>query len=273
MSYYRLGVCTWIFGNEPLHVVADKIASLGYNGVELKGDLSLYTAAEAQTILRGHGLEIFSITPDNVDLSHPAEPIRQDALNYYLRLLDFAAELGQPLVSCHGLIGRIAYMEAPAKELDWLTQSVLRIAQEAKERDLDIVLEAVNRYESHQLNTAAAVLAFVNELGMDNVGVLLDAYHMNLEESNPVEAIQTAGGKLWLYHAADSNRQAIGRGHIDFTAHLQALNSIRYHSPIIMECIAPGPNPFVPIKDEHSLTWLEKYLSESKAWFDQQLFL
>ncbi|MCB0037942.1 MAG: sugar phosphate isomerase/epimerase, partial [Anaerolineales bacterium] len=256
--------------DESLHVVADKITRLGYNGVELKGDLSLYTAAEVQSILRGHGLEVFSITPENVDLAHPAEPIRQDALSYYLRLLDFAAELGRPTISCHGLIGRIAFADSPAKEQDRLAQSVLQIAREAKSRDLDIVMEALNRYESHQLNTAAAALTFVNELGIDNVGVLIDAYHMNIEEADPVEAIQTAGGKLWLYHAADSNRQAIGRGHIDFAAQLQALNSIRYQGPIIVECTAPGPNPFVPIKDEQSHHWLETYLQESKTWFDQQ---
>ena len=55
-------------------------------------------------------------------------------------------------------------------------------------------------------------LAFIDDLARDNMGVLLDAYHMNIEEADPAGAIRQAGSKLWLYHAADSNRQAVGRG-------------------------------------------------------------
>lgn len=271
MGYHRLGVCTWIFGNETLHIVASKIAALGYDGVELKGDLSLYTAAEAKQILRQFGLEVFSLTPDNVDLSHPAEPMRQDAVNYYLHLLDFAAELGQPLISCHGLVGRLAPIDTITREYNWLLQSVRRIAQEARSRGLSVVFELLNRYESHQIQNGTAALQLLSDLGMDNVGILLDAYHMNIEEANPAETIRTVGQQLWLYHAADSNRQAIGRGHTDFAAQLKALDDIGYTGPIIMECTAPGPNPFTPIKGPDSIEWVERYLRESKTWLDRHM--
>jgi sugar phosphate isomerase/epimerase len=128
------------------------------------------------------------------------------------------------------------------------------------------VIEVLNRYEAHLLNTAAEAVRFVNDLGAENVGILLDAYHMNIEEADPAAALRLAGERLWLYHAADSNRQGIGRGHTDFGAQLAALADIGYAGPIILECIAPGPDPFTAIKDEHSLNWLEIYLQESRAW-------
>jgi D-psicose/D-tagatose/L-ribulose 3-epimerase len=109
----------------------------------------------------------------------------------------------------------------------------------------------------------------VAEVGSDHVGILLDAYHMNIEEADPAAALRLAGERLWLYHAADSNRQGIGRGHTDFGAQVAALVDIGYVGPIILECTAPGPDPFAAIKDEHSLGFLETYLQESRNWLLQ----
>ena len=102
-----IGVCTWTFGDMPLPEIARRLSVLGFNGVELMGNLAAYSAAEAAQILSDHNLAVFSLTPDNVDLAHPDSKIRQQAVDYYLRLLDFAVEIGQPLVSCHGFVGRI----------------------------------------------------------------------------------------------------------------------------------------------------------------------
>jgi sugar phosphate isomerase/epimerase len=127
-------------------------------------------------------------------------------------------------------------------------------------------VEPINRYESFLVNTCEQGLRFVREVGSEVVGLHLDTFHMNIEEADPAAAIRSAGDRLWLYHAADSNRQGIGRGHTDFQAQMAALSAIGYAGPIILECTAPGPNPFTPIKDEGSLAWLETYLEESRAW-------
>jgi sugar phosphate isomerase/epimerase len=106
----------------------------------------------------------------------------------------------------------------------------------------------------------------VTEVGAENVGILLDAYHMNIEEADAAAALRLVRDHLWLYHAADSNRQGIGRGHTDFEAQLSVLAEVGYAGPIILECTAPGPDPFTAIKDAHSVTWLETYLQESRSW-------
>jgi len=266
MNQHPLAVCTWIYGDLPLATIAARLQRLGFDGVELMGDLSAYEPAAAQAILADHGLRVFSITPDNVDLAHPDAKVRDAAVDYYLRLLDFAAALGQPLVSCHGFVGRIRALSTVAEEWDLFREAVQQLAAAAQARGLRLVIEVLNRYESHLINTAATALDFIQAVDAPNVGILLDAYHMNIEEADPAAALQLAGPRLWLYHAADSNRQAIGRGHTDFVSQLAALEAISYQGPIILECTAPGPDPFTAIKDADSRDWLDTYLQESWAW-------
>jgi sugar phosphate isomerase/epimerase len=267
----KLGVCTWTFGNRSLAEIAGRIAALNYDGVELMGDLAAYTAREAAAILQNHELEVFSLTPDNVDLAHPDTAIRTRAIDYYVRLLDFAAQLNQPLVSCHGYVGRVRAQSSQAEEYRLFVDAVQHLAERAAQLNLRLVIEVLNRYEAHLVNSALDAVTFVADVGADNVGILLDAYHMNIEEGDPTGAIKRAGDRLWLYHAADSNRQAVGRGHTDFQAQVAALDSVGYNGPVIMECTAPGPDPFTAIKDDQSLIWLERYLAESRTWFQENL--
>lgn len=258
-------VCTWTFGDLPLAEIARRLQALGYDGVELAGDLDRYQPAEVAATLAGHGLEVYSLTPGNVDLAHPDPARRREALDYYLRLLDFAAELGNPLVSCHGYVGRVRAIGTQQEEWALLVAAVQQLAGRAAELGLRLVMEALNRYESHLLNTAAEAVRFVGEVGAENVGILLDAYHMNIEEPDPAAALRQAGERLWLYHLADSNRQGVGRGHTGWDAQLAALDTIGYQGPLVIECTAPGPDPFCAIKDERSLAWLETYLQESRS--------
>ncbi len=262
----NLGVCTWTFGDMPLSEIARRLSTLGFDGVELMGDLQHYQAREAAGIMRDHGLSIFSLTPDNVDLAHPDKTVRSAAVDYYLRLLDFAAALGNPMVSCHGYVGRVRAISTMEEERALFVSAVRQVAERAEEMNLRLVMEVLNRYEAHLLTTAVEALDFVNELGAPNVGILLDAYHMNIEEPDPAAALRRVGSRLWLYHAADSNREAIGRGHTDFGAQIAALSDIAYAGPIILECTAPGPDPFTAIKGKDSLAWLETYLRESHNW-------
>jgi D-psicose/D-tagatose/L-ribulose 3-epimerase len=262
----RLGVCTWMFGDLSLAEIARRLNVLGFDGVELMGDVARYDSASAAAILQTEGLAVFSLTPDNVDLAHPDRAIRSQAIDYYLRLLDFAAAFGNPVVSCHGCVGRVRALSSTSDERGLLADAVHQIAERALASGQRLVMEVLNRYESHLLNTAEEALSFVEGLGFDNVGILLDAYHMNIEEAEPAGALRQAGSRLWLYHAADSNRQGIGRGHTDFAAQLAAMAEIGYRGPIILECTAPGPDPFTAIKDETSLVWLERYLRESRDW-------
>jgi len=259
----KYGVCNWIFGDEPLTETAARLTGFGYDGLELKGDLELYDPAEVKAILDDHGLAVLSLTPEDVDLPHPDAEVRATAVDYYLRLLDFAAAVGAPMVGCHGAVGRIRPATTYEQEYVNYVVGVQRIAAQAQELGLELAIEVLNRYESHLLNTAEEAVRFVEEVGAPNVGLLLDAYHMNIEETDLGGAIRAAGEHLFFFHAADSNRQAVGRGHTDFAGVMRALKGIGYDGSIIVECTASGPDPFTPVKGQGWREEVAGYVAES----------
>jgi sugar phosphate isomerase/epimerase len=259
----RYGVCNWIFGGEDLAATAAFLAEAGFDGVELKGDLELYQPAEVNAVLGDRGLAVLSLTPEDVDLAHPDANVRAEALDYYLCLLDFAVAVGAAVVSCHGAVGRVRALADYREEYGYFLAGVRRIAARAAEFDLRLAMEVLNRYESHLLNTAARAVEFVEETGLLSVGILLDAYHMNVEEADPGAAILDAGERLFLFHAADSNRQAVGRGHTDFLALTRALRRIGYAGDVVIECTAAGPDPFTPVKGAGWRDEVRRYATES----------
>ena len=259
----RYGVCNWIFGDEDLAATAAFLSQAGFDGLELKGDLQLYRPADVTAVLDSHGLAVLSLTPEDVDLAHPEADVRAEALDYYLHLLDFAAAVGAPVVSCHGAVGRVRALSGQQEEYGYLLAGVQRIAARAAELDLRLAMEVLNRYESHLLNTAAQAVRFVADVGAPNVGILLDAYHMNVEEADLAAAILDAGPHLTLFHAADSNRQAVGRGHTDFLALIRALRRVGYDGDVIVECTAAGPDPFTPVKGPGWRDQVRRYAVES----------
>ncbi len=257
------GVCTWIFGEEPLAETAARLAAQGYDGVELLGDLARYRPKAVRRTLGEHGLAVLALTPLDYDLAHPDTSVRAQAVDYYQRLLDFAVTVGCPIVSCHGAVGRVRAIATQAEEYDLLVHSLKLLARHAQNLGLTIALECLNRYESHLLNTAAQALQCLADVGSPAVGVLLDAYHMNIEEADPAAAIRAAGQHLALFHVADSNRQAVGRGHTDFAGLLRALREIGYDGSIIVECTAAGPDPFTPVKGPGWREEVARYTAES----------
>ncbi|MFN3275949.1 MAG: sugar phosphate isomerase/epimerase family protein [Paracoccus sp. (in: a-proteobacteria)] len=238
----EIGCCTWIFGGEDLAAIAARATRAGLTGVEIHGDLAL-DPARAGRIFREAGLEIWSVTPGDADISHPDAGIRDAGLDYYRRLLDWAAALGHaPRIGCHGQVGRIRPVSTQADEDAHLADSVAQICAWAGGRP--VCFEILNRYESHQIRSVAEGLALIGRVGAANLRLLPDAYHMNIEEADPAAALRAGGDRIGLYHLADNHRGAVGEGHTDFAAQLAALDAIGFGGPLIVEPAAPGPDPF-----------------------------
>ncbi|MCX7975271.1 MAG: sugar phosphate isomerase/epimerase [Candidatus Aminicenantes bacterium] len=258
----QVGACTWIFGDMSLDQIIGRLASLGYSGIELTGDWNRYPHQLILKIIKDYNFKIFSLTPANVDLAHPEAKVRQEAIAYYLELLNYADKIGAPIVTCHGKVGRIQPLTSQEEEEEFFLEAVAKIAMTAQKLGIKLALEGLNRYESHLLNSAVQILALIEQIKSPALGLLLDTYHMNIEEPDLAMAIKTAGDKLFLVHLADSNRRAPGRGHIPFAQLFLALDEINYDGPLIIECSAPGPDPFTPIK---GIGWEEAVWDEVAA--------
>jgi len=114
-------------------------------------------------------------------------------------------------------------------------KSMKEIIKVAEECGVTYCVEAVNRFETCLINTAKEALDYVAEIDSPNIGVLLDTYHMNIEENNIGDAIRLVGNKLTSFHTGENNRTAPGRGHLDWDEIFGALSDINYKGRIVSE--------------------------------------
>ena len=122
-----------------------------------------------------------------------------------------------------------------------LKASMLELVEYIASKNCGIVFEAINRYENNYLNTAEETTAFVKSLGSPRIKVLLDTFHMNVEERDMAAAIRLTGDFLGHVHISDNNRHYPGNGSIDFPAVFRALRDIGYSGWIGLEFL-PGDN-------------------------------
>lgn len=259
----KLGVTTWIFGNTDLVALAKTIAQIGLDGVELYADIDRLPAKDVKQIFADRGLEIFSLTPGNVDLASSDLDLRTEAIDYYKRLIDYGAELGQPIITCHEYIQN-QMGSSYSGSLEILIKSCQEIATHAQAANLQLGFEPLNRYLCRFILNSLDALALLAKIDAVNMTIILDAFHMNIEEDDPAQAILRCQDKLSIYQVADSNRQGMGMGHTNFEAQLAALDRIKYNHPIIIECAHPRQIPGSAI--DGSLEQIKSYVTASKNW-------
>lgn len=113
--------------------------------------------------------------------------------------------------------------------------AVIRIADYAADKNININLEVVNRYETNIMNTGKEGLKFLESVNRSNAFLHLDTYHMNIEENGMSAAVLEAGDALGYVHIGESHRGYLGSGNVDFDTFFQALKKIGYSGPITFE--------------------------------------
>jgi sugar phosphate isomerase/epimerase len=266
----RFGVCSWIYGEAPLDVTLGRIAAAGYDGVELPGEPDRFPPAEVRRLLSQHGLAPLALTASckvpetRRDLAHPDRTVRDDAVRYVLGCLRFAADIGAPVVQMlPSGETRLSPMATRDEEWAWSVEGMRRAAREAERLQVRISVEPINRYEAYLVTTAEDAIAYVDEVASPWVGMTLDLFHANIEEPDIPKSILTAGARLWHMHVADTNRQGVGRGHLDLAAIVTALREARFAGGMVVEVVPPGPDPFRSIKDDRSPGVLDEYIRQS----------
>jgi D-psicose/D-tagatose/L-ribulose 3-epimerase len=202
------------------------------------------------------------VTPPGRDLVN-TDPDTTRATQDYLRsLVDAAVVLGAPAVCgpAYAAVGRVWRMLPAERAACYaeLRAALAPVADYAGDRGVRIGLEALNRYETSVLNTVGQTLEAIDGLP-DTVGIMLDSYHMNIEESDPYAAITAAGPRLVHVQVSGSDRGAPGDDHIDWPRWLGTLAATGYRGPICIESFT-GENeaiavaasiwrPFAPSQD------------------------
>ena len=174
---------------------------------------------------------------------HSDAAVRRQALERLHDLIVFAGRIGAPLVTAGSLRGFARSM--PGEAHATLRSALQTGCRWAAETGVRLLLEPLNRYESDAIPTAQAGLDMINEVGSPQLGLVLDSFHMNIEERSPNDALQLAAGagRLWHVHLGDSNRLPPGRGHFDFAGFVLTLKQIGYSGYMSAELLGrPDPD-------------------------------
>ncbi len=131
----------------------------------------------------------------------------------------------------------VDYSKPIDKEGDWArsVKNVRTVAKIAGECGVDYCLEVLNRFEGYLLNTSKEALQFVEEVDVPAAKIMLDTFHMNIEEDSMVDAIMTAGDKLGHFHVGENNRRCPGKGNMPWAEIGQALRRVGYDKNVVME--------------------------------------
>jgi len=109
------------------------------------------------------------------------------------------------------------------------------MAEAAQRQGIKLAMEPLNRFETDMINVVSQGLQFIDDTGMENVGLHLDSFHMHLEEKDSARAIRQAGGKVFHFHACENDRGVPGTGQVHWPEIGRALKDIDYRGPVVIE--------------------------------------
>jgi len=177
--------------------------------------------------------------PADCDVASEDNSVRRNGIETLKRTAEMIQQMGT------GSLGGVIYGNWLGKMPEGVTDrrpaiersiaSLKEAMQTAESCGVDFLAEPVNRFESYLMNTAAEAVAYVDQVGSPNLKILLDTFHMNIEEDVIRESILTAGDKLAHLHLGEPNRRAPGRGRFPWDEFCAALREIDYQGTLTME--------------------------------------
>ena len=224
-----------------------RIASYGYTGVELAiRDPGLVNHNQLADLTAKFNLKVPAIGTgqawgeEGLSFTDPNPSVRLAAVTRIKDQIALADRFNAIIII--GLIrGVVKKGVEPDQAMTWLVDALKECCDAASMRGVRLALEPINRYETTLINTTDQGLELVEKVGVENFGLLLDTFHMNIEEPGIETSIETCGDRIFHFHVADSNRWHPGAGHLDFKLLLNTLSSIGYEGWVSGE--------FLPLPD------------------------
>lgn len=242
----QIGVNAWVWSS-PVHTeefgrLAPIVARMGFDlievGIESTSDLDYGRAAR---IAKDHGLAMSvcaAMGPDR-DLIHADERIRASGMDYVRHCIDAAQTLGATNVCgpLYSAVGRTwqATEDERKRDVDLLVRQLGELAKYAGDRGVWLGVEPLNRFETSFINLASQAIEVTDRVDHPACGVMLDTFHMNIEEQSVGAAIRSAGARLKHLHACENDRGAPGSGHIQWGEVVDACRAIDYQGPAVIE--------------------------------------
>jgi len=242
----QIGVNAWVWSS-PVNTaefgrLAPMVKRMGFDliefGVEGTSDLDY---AEAAQVARGNGLAVSvcaAMGPDR-DLIHSDPSICRNGMDYVRHCIDAAKTVGAANVigPLYSAVGRTwqATDDERKRDLDLLVRQLKDLSSYAGEHGVGLALEPLNRFETSFINLASQAIEVVDRVGHPACGILLDTFHMNIEEQSIGDAIRAAGKRVRHMHTCENDRGAPGSGHVPWQEVAKACRDIGYTGPYVIE--------------------------------------
>jgi D-psicose/D-tagatose/L-ribulose 3-epimerase len=241
----KIGVSTWLwtspFSNSTLDLLP-KIRGLGFDFVEIAAeDPSLIDGPLLARALKDNQLGgiVCGAWGGQRDLTSDDPKLQQNSLDYIERCFDLCTDIGATFLAgpMYSAVGKARLVSSAQKQIEWnrAVEHLRRVAASAGSRGLQIALEPLNRFESDLVNTAEDVVRMVNDIGHPAAGVMLDSFHMTIEERNLKQAIETVGDRLIHVQVSENYRGAPGSGQTRWEDFREGLRSVGYDGGIAIE--------------------------------------
>ncbi len=242
----QFGANTWIWTSPlttaELERLVPHVAGMGFDWIELPVESpNDFDYGRAGELVRAHGLGVSlcaAMGPDR-DLIHPDEAIQRSGLAYIRHCIDAAHTVGaRNLVGpIYSAVGRTWPMTADERErdTDLLVRQLRSLCEYAGERGVVLCIEPLNRFETSFLNLTAQAIEVVDRVNHPSCKLLLDTFHMNIEEKSLGAAIRAAGERIGHVHACENDRGTPGTGHVPWDDVAAGLHAIGYNGPVVIE--------------------------------------
>ena len=215
---------------------------MGFDWIEIPLEgLDDLEPSRGKAIVRDHGLGVSTCAamgPDR-DLVHPDPAIQQNGMAYIRGCIDVTGKLGAtnlvgPIYSAVGRTWQ-ATPDERARDIDLLVKNLSALARYAGDHGVVICIEPLNRFETSLINLATQAIEVVDRVDHPSCKIMLDTFHMNVEEKSLGNAIRAAGPRLHHLHACENDRGAPGSGNVTWQDVKQGLADIGYDGPVVIE--------------------------------------
>lgn len=233
---------------DDLPAACNQAAEMGYDAIELFAPgPNAVSQSELTTLLKSHNLALAAVgtgagwVKHKLSLTSPDESTRKKAIDFVRSMIDFGGVHGAPAI-IGSMQGRWGDGVTKEQAIDWLKQALNQLGDHARQHGVPLIYEPLNRYETNLVNTQAAGVELMETLETDNVRLLADLFHMNIEEVDVGDGIRAGGRWIGHVHFVDSNRRPAGGGHMNYAPVLAALMQIGYEGYLSAEAFA-WPDP------------------------------
>jgi D-psicose/D-tagatose/L-ribulose 3-epimerase len=254
---FAIGANPWIWESpvttDTVARLAPRLAEWGFDAIELPvenvGDWAAEPVRETLDAFSLAPAAVIAVTSPGRELVEASAETIASTQDYVRACVDLAVEVGAPSVCgpLYSSVGR-TWRLSPSQRLAvyrQLRESLAPLADYAGERGIKLGLEALNRYETSVLNTISQTLEALDGVA-DNVGIMLDAYHMNIEETDPYAAVTLAGPRLVHVQVSGSHRGAPGDDHLNWPKWMAKLAGTGYRGPVCLESFT-GENEAIAV--------------------------